>query len=78
MQSAWRFLKRIWAGWTRLMHMIGNFQARVLLSFLYAVVMLPFGLIVRIFTDPLRIKHRPSQWLENPEEAMTLDWAKRQ
>ncbi len=74
-----RFWKRVWAGWSRLMHTIGNFQARVLLSLLYAIVVLPFGLAVRLFADPLRMKHRPSHWLENSEQAATnLEWARRQ
>lgn len=77
-QGIWLFLKRIWAGWGRLMHMIGNFQARVLLSLMYAIVVMPFGLAIRLFSDPLHLKHRPSQWLENPEEASSLEWAKRQ
>jgi hypothetical protein len=77
--AIWKFWKRVWAGWSRLMHTIGNFQARVLLSLLYAIIVLPFGLSVRWFADPLRMKHRPSQWLENTEQAATnLEWARRQ
>jgi hypothetical protein len=68
----------LWGAWNRLMHVIGNFQARVILTILYAIIVLPFGLIVRLFTDPLRIKHPPDAWLEHPDEAMDMDWAKRQ
>jgi hypothetical protein len=48
------------------------------LTVLYAVVLLPFGLVVRLFADPLRIKKRPTEWLEHPDEVMNLQWAKRQ
>jgi hypothetical protein len=68
----------VWGAWNRLLHVIGNFQARVLLTILYAIIVLPFGLIVRLFTDRLRIKHPPTAWLDHPDEAMDMDWAKRQ
>jgi hypothetical protein len=68
----------IWDAWNRLLHIIGNFQARVLLTILYSIIVLPFGLIVRLFTDPLRIKHPPAAWLEHPDETMDMNWAKRQ
>lgn len=76
--SVWLALKRVWAAWSRLMHAIGNVQARVLLTILYAIVVLPFGLAVRFFGDPLRIKKLPTQWLEHPEENFDMQWAKRQ
>jgi hypothetical protein len=71
-------LKNLWSAWKRLAHKIGNFQARVLLTLLYGIVVLPFGLIVRLFSDPLRIKHRPTKWIEHTPEVHDLSWAKRQ
>lgn len=71
-------LRSVWQAWTRLMHKIGNFQARVLLTIIYAIVVLPFGLIMRLFSDPLRIKTRPTQWLDHPNEAQDIEWAHRQ
>jgi len=74
----WQLLKRIWAAWTRLAHKIGNFNARVLLTLLYCVILMPIGLLVRLLADPLRIKKLPSQWLDHANETMDLQWAKRQ
>ncbi len=71
-------LKRIWAAWKRIAHKIGNFQARVILTLFYALLMLPFGMAARLFSDPLRIKRRPSQWMDCPDEACDLQWARRQ
>jgi hypothetical protein len=71
-------LKRAWQAWKRIAHAIGNFQARVLLTIFYAVLVLPFGIAIRLFSDPLRIKHRPTQWLEHSNETHDLQWAKRQ
>jgi hypothetical protein len=34
--------------------------------------------VVRFFSDPLRIKHRPTKWLEHPAEVHDIDWAHRQ
>ncbi len=71
-------LKRAWQAWKRIAHAIGNFQARVLLTIFYSVLVLPFGIAVRLFSDPLRIKHRPARWLEHSNETHDLQWAKRQ
>ncbi len=71
-------LKNLWSAWKRIAHKIGNFQARVILTVLYAIVVLPFGLAVRLFSDPLRIKHRPTRWLDHPAETHDLSWAQKQ
>jgi hypothetical protein len=71
-------LKRLWEGWKRIGRKIGDFQARVLLTVFYAVLILPFGLAVRIFADPLRIRKLPTQWLDHPDEQMDFKWAHRQ
>jgi hypothetical protein len=71
-------LKRYWQSWKPVAHAVGTFQARVLLTLFYAVLVLPFGLFVRLFSDPLRIKSRPTQWLDHPDETHDLPWAKRQ
>jgi hypothetical protein len=71
-------LKRAWQAWKRLAHKIGNFQARVLLTIFYGVLILPFGLAARLFSDPLRIKRRPSEWLDHSSEPTDLQWARRQ
>ena len=68
----------IWAVWTRAMHAVGDFQARVLLTLLYGIFVLPFGLAARMFSDTLRIKHPPTSWIETKDEPMDMQWAKRQ
>jgi hypothetical protein len=71
-------LKRAWQAWKRIAHKIGNFQARVLLTVFYGVIVLPFGLTAHWFSDPLRIKRRPTQWLNHADEACDLTWARKQ
>jgi len=70
--------KHVWQGWKKSAHKVGNFQARLLLTIFYCVVVLPFGLATRFCADPLRIKTLPTHWLEHPDEASELRWAKRQ
>jgi len=74
----WQMLKRLWAAWKRIARSIADFQARVVLTVIYAVLVLPFGLMIRCFSDPLNIKKRPSSWFDHPGEANDLKWARRQ
>jgi len=71
-------LKRLWQAWKALGHKIANFQARVLLTIFYALLVLPFGLAARFFADPLRIKRLPTQWLDHPDEPTDMQWARKQ
>jgi hypothetical protein len=71
-------LKRLWQAWKAFGHKIATFQARVLLTVFYGVLVLPFGVATRLFADPLRIKKRPTQWLDRPDQPHDLEWAKRQ
>src|SRR5260370_22593836 len=60
------------AGWKKFGHAIGNFNARVLLTLLYSVVILPFGLFVRLFADSMHMKKRPLTWFGHPPPPHTL------
>jgi hypothetical protein len=76
--TLWQNLKALWSAWKRIAHKIGNFQARVLLTILYVIVVLPFGLIARLFSDSLQIKKRPTKWTEIPVEVHDMSWAQKQ
>lgn len=71
-------LKRLWQAWKKLAQKIGNFQARVLLTVFYGVLVFPFGMATRLFSDPLRIKKLPKQWLDHPDEPCDIKWARKQ
>lgn len=71
--------KRAWNAWLRIAAIIGDFQARVILSLFYFIIVLPFGLLVRIFADPLGVKgQRPTTWTPFTNRTQTLDQAARQ
>ena len=51
-----RLLARAWTQWKVIAHIVGNFQARFLLSVFYYSIFAPFALVVRWACDPLAIK----------------------
>tara|TARA_Y100000588_G_scaffold378521_1_gene459153 strand:+ start:1170 stop:1364 length:195 start_codon:yes stop_codon:yes gene_type:complete len=58
---------------------MGDFQSRAVLSLFYFIIVLPFGLVVRIFGDPLRIrKNRESSWTEFALKLSSVDQARKQ
>ncbi len=61
-------LRKIWSGWKAFAHVIGDFQARLLLSLFYFVVVGPFALGLKMFSDPLQLGRTTSAgWLvRNP------------
>ena len=64
-------LRHLWEQWEVAAHKIGNFQARFLLNIFYFLVLSPFALGVKMFSDPLRIRRQhPSQWLPAEKEAI--------
>jgi hypothetical protein len=59
-------LQRIWDGWKVFTAKLGNYQGRLMFAFFYFVVVTPFGIGVRLFSDPLKVKQagRATNWLE--------------
>jgi hypothetical protein len=58
----------LWNAWKGFASRMGNYQSRVLMTFVYFVIVLPFGLGVTLLSDPLNIKRpqAPSNW--HPKE----------
>ena len=48
--------RRGWESWKHFSTEMGNYQGRMLLAFFYFVVVTPFGLSVRLFSDPLYLR----------------------
>jgi hypothetical protein len=56
-------LRRLWHGWKRVGKAIGDFQARVLLTVVYFVIVAPFAVGITLLGDPLAVKPRtPRGW----------------
>ncbi len=52
------FLKLIWQKWLPIAHAIGNFQAQVILTIFYLILLAPLSVIMRIFSDPLNLRQK--------------------
>lgn len=67
------FLKKLWQSWENFSRRMGNFQSRIVFSWLFLIFISPFALAVKMFSDPLIIKRRSSQshWL--PKERIQFD-----
>lgn len=52
------FFRRLWEGWKKIARKIGDFNARVILTLFYFILLCPFAIIMKIFTDPLEIKNK--------------------
>jgi hypothetical protein len=63
-------LRRLWDGWTRLAHRIGNVQARIILT--------TFSVAVRALSDPMRFEAPPSWLARPPSEPNGITSARRQ
>lgn len=74
-----KFIKVLWRKWLVIGHVIGNFQAQVILSLFYFVIIFPLGVIFGFIADPLRMKKVSGtnfQKWEHPKE--TLEQARKQ
>jgi hypothetical protein len=70
-------LRRLWEGWKRVGRKLGDWQARMLLTVFYFVVLAPFALAVRWKADPLGLK-RPGGWLPVTPSGDPRERARRQ
>jgi hypothetical protein len=63
-------LRALWSRWKVIARAIGNFQARVILTLFYFVVVPPFAALLRLHRDPLRLRPRgEGYWVPRPERA---------
>ena len=73
-------LHRTWNWWKVFATEMGNYQGRLLFAFFYFVVVTPFGIGVRLFSDPLKVKRggRTTCWLERSPFSNELKKAREQ
>lgn len=74
------FMKGMWSKWKQYSRKLGGFQSRVLLYILYFIVIMPFALVAKIFTDPLRIKShkKESYWMSSTTDKSDLEQLRKQ
>ncbi|MCO5183452.1 MAG: hypothetical protein M9928_10340 [Anaerolineae bacterium] len=73
------FLRSLWESWKKVGRVIGDFIARVILTLFYFTIFLPFGLVVRLFSDRLDSKEwRAPAWDERKTTDLTIEDTRRQ
>jgi hypothetical protein len=70
-----KFFSTIWNAWKKVGEFIGNVIGRVFLMLFYISVVLPFGLALRLFGDPLRMgsKYKVPSWVVREANDVTLE-----
>jgi hypothetical protein len=64
--------KRAWEGWKSFGRKLGDVQARLILTVFYFVVVAPFSLPVRFFSDPLSLKPKTARgWIARSNRTAT-------
>ncbi len=73
-------LRFLWEDWKAFGHKMGDFQGRLLLFWFYFIIVTPFGLIMRLFNDPLDLHpgDELSHWRPRPAASVRLEDVKRQ
>lgn len=70
-----------WPKTQQVLHIIGDFQARLILTLLYGVLILPVGVALRLSDDVLQTrtrKHQGSYWQSRPQINSDLQRARQQ
>jgi hypothetical protein len=73
-------LKRLWQSWSNFSRRMGSFHGKIVLSLFFFTVVTPFATAVRVFSDPLRIRHRTevTHWLPRTSTDVDLEQLRRQ
>ncbi len=77
---AGNLFKRGWHRWSDFAGRMGAIQGRLLMGFFYFLVITPFGLVARLFTDSLAIKKEPEKtnWKAKEQSDLSLEAAAEQ
>lgn len=67
-------LKNLWESWKVIAAKIGDFQATIIFSLLYFIIIVPTGLIASFFIDFLRFKEFPvwQDWEDSSDTIQKL------
>jgi hypothetical protein len=73
------FARRAFEHWKRAAHAIGVVQTRFLMFVMFVLMILPTGMLMRAFRDPLHLHRRKGgNWSPAKQEKPGLDTARRQ
>ncbi|NDJ75259.1 MAG: hypothetical protein GYB65_03280 [Chloroflexi bacterium] len=67
-----------WKRWQIIGEAFNDFLARLIAVLFYFTILVPFGLGVRLLSDPLRLRKPETHWLERAPVGTSVDDARRQ
>lgn len=71
-------LQKVWHAWKKFGQFIGDLIGRIVLTLFYFTLVLPFGLGVRFFADPLALRPQGTiKWLDRPTHDQKLEDSRR-
>jgi len=70
-------MKKAWEKWKEIAEKIGNFQANLIFSLFYFVLVTPIGIIASLFKDLLFTKSSP-EWMKFDNNTSTINQLKEQ
>lgn len=70
--------KTAWERYKLFGNILGDFQGRAFAILFYFTIMVPFGVGMRLFGDPLNLKVKEPVWQEREPVGATLQDARRQ
>jgi hypothetical protein len=73
-----QILNLAWHRFTIITSIISDTNARVVIVIFYFTIFVPFGLVSRLFSDPLRMKNPQNIWLKRDPIPTDLDSARQQ
>jgi hypothetical protein len=73
------FFRRVWDHWKQVAHAVGVVQTRFFMLVIYAVVVVPTGMLMRMTSDPLHLREpHDGNWLPTKQHERDVDAARRQ
>lgn len=71
--------RRIYDRWRRAAHAVGIVQTRVIMLGIYASIVVPTGVLMRMSRDPLQLRRpKQSNWLPARQIERSIETARRQ
>jgi hypothetical protein len=73
------YLRRVWNHWKQVAHAVGVVQTRFFMLLIYALVVVPTGLLMRLSRDPLHLKApEHGNWTTARQNERNVEAARRQ
>jgi hypothetical protein len=73
------YFRRVWDHWRQAAHALGVVQTRFLMLIIYALVVVPTGILMRMFRDPLHLRPpETGNWTPTRPRDRSVDDARNQ